>query len=97
MKYNKQIKLTEREKEAVNYYLQNTFYSYETLYTKTIVFDNGYFMDIMICANCDDTPYTQGVLYNKDGQQLSFTDTDDNFPGEWILYADNNTYIVNII
>lgn len=66
---------------------------------KTITFPNNYSVDIMMCI-CDEEylTYSQAVLYNKEGSEVTFTEPADSMIGEWWLEdTDGNTYNIDVI
>ena len=65
--------------------------------TETVTFDNGYQVDIKCCGAQDDEAWTEAVLFDPKGNQVSYTDPSDRFTGKWYLADDRgNTYIVTV-
>ena len=65
--------------------------------TETATFDNGYQVDIKCCGAQDDVAWTEAVLFDPKGNQVSYTDPSDRFTGKWYLADDRgNTYIVTV-
>ena len=67
-------------------------------YTETVTFSNGYQMDIKCCGTQDDVAWTEAVLFNEHGVQISFTEPSDEYDGEWELEDnDGNQYHVDVV
>ena len=71
-------------------------------YTKTAVFPNGVEMDIKLCGvqfqeNKSNLPWTEAVLFNKSGREITHSDICDEFTGTWTLETNKNTYTVDVI
>lgn len=72
----------------------------DSTFSVTIPFPNGFEIDIKCCGvqyeedNDTNLPWTEAVLFNKDGGQCCFTEPSDDFFGEWELEYDNVRYIV---
>lgn len=66
-------------------------------------FDDGYEIDVQLCgvqyeeSNTDNSPWTQAVLYDRNGSEVCFTEPNDEFFGEWVLTTDDTTYVVDVI
>lgn len=71
-------------------------------YTKTAVFPNGVEMDIKLCGvqfqeNKSNLPWTEAVLFDKSGREITHSDICDEFTGTWTLETNKNTYTVDVI
>ena len=64
--------------------------------TETIKFPNGYEMDIKaVIPDWESQVWTEAVLFDKKGNQISFTEPSDTFMGEWNLEDhEGNSYTV---
>ena len=65
-------------------------------YTETVRFENGYQIDIkLVVPSWEDLTWTEAVLFDEKGNQVSYTEPSDEFMGEWYL-EDNkeNKYTV---
>ena len=63
-------------------------------------FDNGIRMAIQVCTTSDpseESCYTQGVLFDKDGNELACTDVGESFLGEYNIYDGDDEYEVNVV
>lgn len=62
--------------------------------TETVVFDNGVEMDIkLVICDEDGEPYTEAVLFDKNGSQMAYTDAADEFLGTWTIEYENGSVI----
>lgn len=106
MMYYDIILVSKKEADTINRYLtyepkdESECFSEDRQITCNVVFGNDYQMDIMCCGvqyeeNASNTAWTQAVLYNNKGKEISYTEPESEFLGEWELEDDNgNTYIV---
>ena len=69
----------------------------------SVNFDNGYEVSVMMCGvqfrpGESNTAWTQAVLYDKEGRQVSYTEPADEFFGEWWMEDDDGAeYYVNVV
>lgn len=61
----------------------------------TAVFSDGMQADIKLVI-CDEEPYTEAVLFDKNGFQKAYTDPEDEYTGDWELEYDDVKYIVTV-
>lgn len=61
----------------------------------TAVFSDGMQADIKLVI-CDEEPYTETVLFDKNGFQKAYTDPVDEYTGDWELEYDDVKYIVTV-
>jgi hypothetical protein len=71
----------------------------ETLFDKEVVFLNGFRMAIQVIAaeTEGETAWTQGVLFDADGNELGYTDVGESFLGEYCVFYDETEYTVNVL
>lgn len=68
--------------------------------THTVMFGNGMEMDIKLCGvqyeegGCNK-PWTEAVLF-KNGNQVSCTEPDEIYLGEWCLEYDGDEYVTRV-
>lgn len=63
----------------------------------TAKFDNGYNMDIKCCGARDDVAWTEAVLFDENGVQVTYSEPDSSILGDWELDDwDGNTYRVKV-
>lgn len=95
------IKITNAERNLINDLLNLTgdeiYQKYGYKRNETIVhtakFANGIEADIKLVISEEESPYTEGVLFH-DGYELTRTDPDDTYDGEWDFECDELKYIV---
>lgn len=61
----------------------------------TAVFSDGMQADIKLVI-CDEKPYTEAVLFDKNGFQKAYTDPEDEYTGDWELEYDDVNYVVTV-
>lgn len=61
----------------------------------TAVFPDGMQADIKLVI-CDEEPYTEAVLFDKNGFQKAYTDPEDEYTGDWELEYDDVNYVVTV-
>lgn len=52
-------------------------------------------IDIKCCGCNDESSWAEAVLFES-GSEVSFTEPQESFEGEWLLESDNATYIVDV-
>ena len=66
--------------------------------THTAKFDNDYFMDIkLVICDGEDKPYTEAVLFDPNGNEITCSSIWDEYNGLWILEHECWSYQVNVI
>lgn len=61
----------------------------------TVVFSDGMQTDIKLVI-CDEDPYTEAVLFDKNGFQKAYTDPKYEYTGDWELEYDDVNYAVAV-
>lgn len=61
----------------------------------TAVFSDGMQADIKLVI-CDEEPYTEAVLFDKNGFQKAYTDPKYEYTGDWELEYDDVNYVVTV-
>lgn len=51
---------------------------------------------LIICDN-EDKPFTECVLYNKDGFAIAYSDPSDMYEGEWDMITDEGEYKIYVV
>ncbi len=64
--------------------------------THAAKFPNGIEADIKLVICDEDQPYTEGVLF-QNGVELTHTECEDTYEGEWYFEYDGIEYVVNVI
>lgn len=94
------IKISREEMNFINNLLnlsgdeiyQKYGYKRDETIIHTAKFSNGIEVDIKLVI-CEESPYTEGVLLH-DGYELTCTDPDDTYDGEWDFEVNGVKYIV---
>ena len=95
------IKIAKDEMELINDLLnstgeeiyQNYGYKRDETITHTAKFPNGIEADIKLVICEDEPPYTEGVLFHN-GFELTCTEPDDTYDGEWDFEFNGIEYVV---
>lgn len=64
--------------------------------TYTVRFPDGKEMDVKCCGCQEESSWTEAVLFDEKGCQLTYTDVSDEFIGTWELTYKDATYIVEV-
>ena len=70
-------------------------YKRDETITHTAKFPDGIEVDIKLVICEDDTPYTEGVLF-QNGCERTVTEPEDTYDGTWTFPFDGTEYIVII-
>ena len=62
-----------------------------------VVFSNGYRMAIQVCSGEGESAWTQAILFDADGNQLSFTEAQPEFLGKYEIAWCDSLYVVHVI
>lgn len=68
-------------------------------FDKEVVFDDGNRMAIQVCGPGDpksEPCWTQGVMFDADGNELGCTDPGESLAGEYSVTVGENEYVVNV-
>lgn len=72
-------------------------YKRDETITHTAVFSEGIEADIkLVICEGEERPYTEGVLF-KHGSELTHTDVEETYVGEWEFEYEGEEYIVNVV
>lgn len=71
-------------------------YKRDETITYTAKFSNGIEADIRLVICEEEKPYTEGVLFHN-GFELTCTEPDDTYDGEWYFEHNGIEYIVNVM
>jgi len=71
----------------------------EILFDQEVKFVNGNRMAIQVIAsgNAEETAWTQGVVFDADGNELGCTDVGESFAGEYCVMDDGDEYVCNVV
>jgi len=95
--YHQTIRVPQKTLAQIEKYLrgEEPFGAHEPSISYTAIFPDGKQMDIQLCGS-DEAPWTQAVLYDANGAELTFTDVADTYEGEWELEYNGVTYHVDV-
>lgn len=62
----------------------------------TAVFPDGMQADIKLVICDEERPYTEGVLFDKNGFQKAYTDPGNEYTGDWEFEYDDVNYVVTV-
>lgn len=105
--YQKTIEISKEELDKIEELLYMTgdeiYDKYGMKRDETIIhtakFDDGYFMDIkLVVCDGEDTPYTEAVLFNKNGYEVGHTEPFEEYDDCWAIHNNitNSTYVAII-
>lgn len=109
MKYTAAIEIEPAEAKIINKYMheeptdESDCLGEDETITHTAVFSNGYQMDIKCCGvqynenETTNTAWSEAVLFDKQNNQIAYTEPCDTYFGEWQLEANGNEYTANVI
>lgn len=101
----KTITISQKEKELIDDLLnltgdeiyQKYGYKRDETITRTAVFENNIEVDIkLVICDGENKPYTEGVLFDH-GSELTHTDVEDEFTGQWEFEHEGEEWIVNVV
>ena len=101
----KQLEFWEKMLSSENIdYDEQKWGQYETVFLENIKFEDGYEIDLKVNTNSreDGDLFSEAVLFDSDGGQVSCTDPEYELKGEWNLYrTDENgneiRYHLNVV
>ncbi len=109
MKYSKVYNADRTLREEINHLLTHEPRSESEMFNEndhlsiSVRYLDGKVVVIEVCGCVDykenesNIPWTQGILYSKEGYELTVTEPRDEFFGEWNFVYDDNIYILNVI
>ena len=108
MKYSKIYNTDQVLKEEINHLLtheprdESEMFSDKDHLSISVRYSDGKVVVVEVCGcagyrkNECNLPWTQGILYSKEGYELSVTEPCDEFFGEWQFYYLDNLYVLNV-
>ena len=69
-------------------------------FDEEVVFEDGNRMAIQVCGPGDpseETCWTQGVVFDSEGNELGCTDCGESFLGEYSVVIGDDEYVVNVV
>ena len=93
----KHLRISQREAELVNGYLQaktaEQFQDENHTIFHTVEFLDGKQMDIKCCGAQDESSWTEAVLFNGSGSELCHSEVSDRYDGIWELEYRGRRYV----
>lgn len=93
----KYLRISRREAEIVNGYLQaknaEEFQDEDHTIIHTVVFPDGKQMDVKSCGAQEDCSWTEAVLFDENGCELSCSEVSDRYDGTWDLEYQGWRYV----
>lgn len=71
-----------------------------TQFDREFKFPNGFRMAVQVCSTLDpseESCWTQGVMFDKIGNELGMTEVGESFLGEYCVMFDGDEYEVNVV
>ena len=107
MRYEKTIFVPENIAKRIGTFLTNQPTTAEESFGEddcivyTAVFPDNYEVDVKLCGvrfdenETDNLPYTEAVLFHN-GSEVTNTEPETEFFGDWELEADGNQYAISV-
>ena len=93
----KHLRISRREAEIVNGYLQaknaEEFQNENHTISHTVVFPDGKQMDVKCCGAQEECSWTEAVLFDENGCELCYSEVSDRYDGTWELEYQNRRYV----
>lgn len=98
LQYEQVLKLPNQELATIQKYLHVTreedYQGKDNTITHTVQFPDGMQMDIKCCGSQDGPSWTEAVLFDSYGQELTFAEVRENYMGSWELQYGGIKYSV---
>ncbi len=95
--YRTTIPVPAKVMAQINGYLnansQDEYQGEDTTITYTAKFPDGKEMDIKCCGCRNEASWTEAVLFDEQGNELTYTEVEEEFAGPWQLTYQGVTYI----
>ncbi len=99
--YKQVLRIPNDVLDTINGYLHATceeeYQNEDNTIIYTAKFPDGREMDVKCCGCQDDCSWTEAVLFDAQGRELTFTEPSEEYSGLWDLECDGITYIVNVV
>lgn len=100
LQYRTVLYISAAELEVINKFLaaktEDEYQGEDNTITYTAKFPDGQEMDIKCCGCKDESSWSEAVLFNAQGYQITCSDVEADFDGPWELEADGILYIVDV-
>ncbi len=98
--YRTTVLIPAKVMEQINSYLnaqsQDEYQGEDNTITYTAKFSDGKEMDIKCCGCRDEASWTEAVLFDGQGHELTCTEVEEEFTGPWQLAYQGVTYIAAV-
>lgn len=100
LEYEQTLRISDRELAVIHRYLnasaEEDYQSENETITHTAVFPNGMQMDVKCCGSQDGPSWTEAVLFDRHGCELTHTEVCEDYMGVWALVHDGIRYVTHI-
>ena len=100
LNYCEGVEISRAESIAIDGYLYaqsvEQYQGEDNTITKSVIFPDGMQMDVKCCGSKDEPSWTEGVLFDRRGNEVAHTDVFDEFEGKWELVHDGILYTMII-
>lgn len=106
--FTETITISRKEADRIEKYLnvepqdEDECFGEDEIIDHEVTFEDGTRMAVQCCGvqydeHASNLAWTQAVLFDKNGHELTCSEVGEDYTGEWKLDYDNNEYIVNVI
>lgn len=100
VEYRSTLYLSDAARKTIEGFLnaksEDEYQGEDNTITYTVRFPDGKEMDVKCCGCQEESSWTEAVLFDEKGCQLTYTDVSDEFVGIWELTYKDATYIVEV-
>lgn len=97
MDYQETITISASESTFINKAMQSKdMMGEDDTLVHTARFADGMEMDVKLCGDQDDTPWTEAVLF-KNGNEVCYSEPGETYDGPWTLEYGGNTYTATVM
>ncbi len=98
VEYRSTLYLSDAERRIIEGYLnaksEDEYQGEDNTISYTVRFPDGKEMDVKCCGCQEESSWTEAVLFDEKGRELTYTDVSAEFVGTWELTYKDATYIV---
>lgn len=100
LEYRQSLKISDRELAIIHRYLnastEEDYQGENNTITHTAIFPDGTQMDIKCCGSQDEPSWTEAVLFDRHGCELTHTEVCEDYLGTWTLSHDGIRYVADV-
>lgn len=103
MRYEEQMLVDSDVASQMQMYCEESFSDYKkdgVEWDKEVTFSNGFRMAVQVCGPNDvglEPCWTQGVLFDPNGNEVGCTPPGDDFLGEYMVWDNDDEYVANVV